>query len=836
MSRYGYSWFGHKAFGLRRKQRKLPHLNRSTKLNTTQSISEALGFQPEEESNIVPILLKWWGIVRRYWYWFVVSAILGLVAGYIYQQKQDRFYSGQTVVLIDDSMDAGSTGRRSSKGSLNTMMQLNGISVGDNLENELFILSSLRLMKNVVRTLNLEVDYTTSEGLHNVALYRNRPFMVKFERPSKRYASMEAKINPDNTITLTNFSLSTPNGMVEDETIVQAKLDQKINTPIGVLTIKKDNAFQSFPRKEIVKVTHYSNDVAARMYKSRITASEYSKNSSLIVLSCTDINQDRAEDILFEICEVYKNDIVDNKNRVAQRTAQFIEDRIKLIGSELTQVEQRFATFKQNNQIVDVALSASTMTQQTAQAEQTVTKLTTELSVANYLADFLRTTSGSKDVIPVVGNVGDPALGTQIAEYNRLALTRSRFAGNSSEEAPAVRDMDRQMDALRSAINSSLTNHVKAIEVELRAARANQAHFSGKAGQVPAKEREALDIARQQTLKEALYTFLLNKREEVALQLAIEEANVRVVEAPIFNNVPISPRKGVIMAIALLIGLLVPALIFWVLDLFDNTISSRHEVESILDIPIAGELPHVNKTNDDTLLFAKDADQNSAAVEAFRMLRYGLHFMNREAKVYMVTSSTPGQGKSFVSRNLASALSMTGKKVILVDTDVRKQNLSASFSTSHVVGLTQYLVGDEDNVHNIIQHRAIVDRVDFIAAGAIPPNITELLMSERLDTLVKVLREEYDYVILDTTPCFAVVDASIVSRVADVTLFVMRIGIQLKNGLILVKELHQTRKIGNLCLVINDADLKARTYGYGYGYGYGNAEELDAKRKWWQLW
>lgn len=788
--------------------------------------------------------MKWWGIVRRFWYWFVISAILSLVASYIYQQKQDRVYSGQAVILIEDSKDAGGTGRRVGKGSvnLNTMMQLNGINVGDNIENELFILSSLRLMKNVVRTLNLEVDYTTSEGLHNVALYRERPFVVEFDLPCKRFASMEASINADNTLTLTNFELATSRGVIEDETVIHAKIGQKVKTPIGVLTIKKDNLFKSFPRDEKVKVTHYSNDLVARIYKKRISASEFSKNSSLIVLACTDINQDRAEDILFEICEVYKSDIVDNKNRVAQRTAQFIEDRIKLIGTELTQVEQRLATFKQNNQILDVALSATAMSGQTVQAEQAVMKLSTNLSVANYLADFLRTTSGSKDVIPVVGHVENPALGNQIAEYNRLALTRSRYAGNSSEEAPAVRDMDRQMDALRAAINSSLTNYVKSIEVELRAARANQAHFSGKAGQVPVKEREALDIARQQSLKEALYTFLLNKREEVALQLAIEEANVRVVEAPIFNKEPISPRTGVIMAIALLIGLLIPALIFWVLDLFDNTISNRHEVETLLEIPIAGELPHVNKTTDETLLFAKDAEHNSAAVEAFRMLRYGLHFMNRDAKVYMVTSSTPDQGKSFVSRNLASALSMTGKKVILVDTDVRKQNLSGSFGASHVVGLTQYLVGDEDNLDNIIQRRAIVERVDFLAAGATPPNITELLMSDRLEILVNKLREEYDYVILDTTPCFAVVDASIVSRVADVTLFVMRVGVQLKNGLIPVKELHQTRKIGNLCLVINDADLKARTYGYGYGYGYGysygygNAEELDAKRKWWQLW
>lgn len=783
--------------------------------------------------------MKCWGIFRRYWYWFATSVALSLVAGYIYQQAQDRIYKGEAVILIDESQNNVSGNMRSrSKGSVNSLMQLNGISVGDNLENELYILSSLRLMKKVVASLNLEVDYTCIEGLHRIALYRDRPFSVKFERPSKRYTRMEATINEDNTVTLTNFEGVRGMSSADEKRVVKAALGVKTKTPIGVVTVNKELPFAQFPKGKTITIHHYDNEVAARIYREELTAAEYSKESSLLVLNCTDINKDRAEDILYEVCNVYKSDIVDNKNRVAQRTAEFIDDRLELIGKELSQVEQRLASFKQNNRIVDMAATATTMTQQALHARQKTTELETELAVATFLSDHLRSMGTAKEVIPAVPNLSGGALAQQIAEYNRLVLTRNRYAVNSNEETPAIRDLDRQLESLRNAINSSLVNHVKSIALELRGARNTQNHFVGEASGVPIKEKEVLDISRQQNLKEALYTFLLNKREEVALQLAIEEANVRVVEEPMFAQKPIAPRKNIIMLIALLIGLLLPALAFWFLDLFDNTISGRQDIEAALDIPIAGELPHIKNTIDSTLVYEPETAQNNASAEAFRLLRYGLHFMNRAAKVYLVTSATPGQGKSFVSRNLAASIAMTGKKVVLIDTDVRKQNLTSSFGKSRISGLTKYLVGDCDDIKEIIRPDGLANGVDFISAGPIPPNVSELLMSDRLEQLIGELRKQYDFILLDTTPCFAVADASIVSRVADITLFVMRVGVQTKHGMPAIGELYRSRKIGNICLIINDSDIKALTYGYGYGYGYGydNAARNAATRKWWQLW
>ncbi len=785
-----------------------------------------------EQEDFTRALYEWYGLVRRFWYWFLLSSIIGLGVAFIYQQSRNREYSGQAVILIENSNNeqAGSlrSGRRS---GMNALMQLNGINVGDNLQNEVFILSSLRLMKNVVGTLKLDVDYTMRQGLHQVALYRNRPFTVHFDKPSERYARMKVTVGEGGTFTLTDFE-----GVKETEgrAPITVRAGQAVTTPLGRLTITPDPGFDRFPKGEEVTVHHYSPEVAAHIYRSRLSASEYSKESSLITLTLTDINRERAEDILYEVTNVYKADIVDNKNRVAQRTADFIDERIKLISKELSQVEGRLSSFKQSNNIVDVAGTASTMTQQSLAAGQQVRQLSTELSVAQNLADFLRSTHGAKEVIPVVSNFGNSAVAAQIAEFNRLVMTRNRYADNSSAETPVVRDLDRQLESLRSAINSSLQNHVRGIEIQLRAAQGNEARFNSMASGVPVKEREVVDITRQQNLKEALYTYLLNRREEVALQLAIEEANVRLVENPIVSESPIRPRRMMILGIGLLLGLLFPAAVIWVLRYLDNTISSRQDIEEHTAIPVLGELPHIERTSDDTLVFGPGNAPNSPAAEAFRLLRYGLHFMSRTAKVFLVTSSSPGHGKSFVSRNLAASLALTGKRVILVDADIRVHNLSTNFAGRQALGLTEYLVGDHDRLSEIVMRDGVLPGVDFLPAGIVPPNVTELLMSDRLDRLAQELREHYDYVLFDTTPCFSVADAGIVSRVADVSIMVMRVGVQPKAGLRSITELHRSRKIGNICAIVNDCDMKARAYGYGYGYGYGYAPRR--KKAWWKLW
>lgn len=801
----------------------------------------------EQKNDLAPIVMKWVGIVRSHWMWFVLSAIVCLAAAFVYQQCKPRTYSTAAVVLIEQQ-DGSGTSMRTKVGNsqMNTLMQLNGISAGDNLKNEMFILSSLRIMKLVIPELHLDVDYTTKSALHDVALYRDRPFEARFARQAEVPSRMTVTIGDDGRLRLTDFQMmSKKHELTEEqsESVVIATPGQEVQTPVGRVTFSKSSAYKTFPRDKEIVVNHYPLAVATKIYQSKVSASELEKDCDLIVLGCNDINPDRAADILYEIVEKYKKDVIDNKNSQAQRTAEFIDGRLDLISRELAEVEGEYAQFKASNNIVDLGATASAMTQEGIRARAALTEASTQLSVAQYLADYLRSTPGQKEAIPVLSNFGSSNLGTQIGEYNRTVIERNRQASNSSDDAPHVRELDRQLETMRSAIHSSLNSYVKSLELEVRAAQANESRLLGQSGQVPMKEQRVMDIARQQNLKEALYTYLLNKREEVALQLAIEEANVRLVEEPESSSAPIAPRTKVILLIGLLVGLVIPFLVLYLRELFDTTVNSRKDVEEVLTLPIVGELPHLDHSNDQTLVYAKGSDLSAPIAEAFRLLRYGLHYLSADAKVLLVTSATPSHGKSFVSRNLASAMAMTQKRVLLIDADIRVRNLSRNYGLASFKGMTEYLIGDVDRVDDIVVKDCIMEGVDVLPAGMTPPNTTELLMGQRLDTLMAELRERYDAIIIDTTPAFAVADASIVSRVTDYTLFVIRVGEQAKAGLPTIEELYQSKKCGNLCAVINDSDRKVRSYGYGYtaGYSYSYSYQYGyrhktKKRKWFEFW
>lgn len=797
-----------------------------------------------KNNELAPIIMKWSGIARHYWYWIVISIVTALALGFLYLQTRPRVYGTAAVILIEQK-DGKGTSMRSKAGNsqINTFMELNGISAGDNLKNEMFILSSLRLMKMVVPKLHLDINYTTKSSLHDVALYRYRPFEARFAKETKYPVSMSVTIGKDNRLTLTDFEIRNKKHKLSKEKakeVIRVALGEEVNTPIGRVRFEKGPTFNAFERDQEIVITRYPVAVAADIYHSMVSAEELEKDCDLIVLSCNDINPERAADILNEIVETYKTDVIDNKNREAQRTAEFIDGRLDLISRELSSVEGEYARFKADNRIADIAVSARALTEEGLKARTAATELATQLQVARYLEEFLRTTPGAKDVIPVISNFTNTALASQISEYNRMVIERNRQADNSNDDTPWVRDADRHLDNMRRGILSSLQSYVKSVDLQLRAAQTTESTLIGKTGEVPLKERRVYDISRQQNLKEALYTYLLNKREEVALQLAIEEANVRLVEEPESTDAPISPRTKVIMLLAFIIGVVFPFFIFYIRELFDTTVTSRKDIEDVISAPIIGDLPHVEKTNDRTLVYAQGSDLSAPIAEAFRLLRYGLHYLNTTGQVLLVTSSTPSHGKSFVSRNLASAMAMTKKSVLLIDADIRVRNLSRNTGLASAKGVTEYLIHDVVNVRDIIVKDGLMEGVDLLPAGTTPPNTTELLMSERLEELFTDLRQVYDYIIIDTTPAFAVADASIVSRVADQTLFVIRVGEQERSGLSAIEELYRTKKCGNLCIVINDSDRKANSYGYSYGkgysYRYGYSNHGKRRKHWWQFW
>lgn len=794
------------------------------------------GTSETEETQFIPLVRLCWAQFCTYWYWFVISVVVCLIIAFIYQQRKPRVYERQAVMLIEDAetMTTGThSAVRSARGSgVSALMELNGISVGDNLINEMFILSSQRLMARVVDSLQLDVDYSTTAALHKVALYRERPFEVSFSNSAEVPETFKVRIGDNKTFVL--FDFLTYDEKTGDELKykeeITAHAGQKIKTPIGVLVITPNAAIKDFPEDKEITISHWPKDVATAIYAGQVEATEYDKESSLIVISCKDINGGRAEDIIRTLFSAYKQDVVDNKNRVAFNTARFIDERIQLIGEDLSGVESRMAEFKRSSQLIDFQTNAQAYITESTTARQTALRLETQLAVARYLTEFLQNNSNTYETVPLVA-VEEASFTPLINDYNKVMIERNRMVNNASENSPAVRDVDRQLASLRSALLSSIRNYENTVELQLKKAQSNEAALSGKMNAVPDKEKQGLDIQRQQELKSALYVYLLNKREEVALQMAINEANVRLVEEPLGSPQPISPRRNVILLIGLILGIAIPACLLWLRRVLDVTISGRKDVEDATTIPIIGEIPHWEEVGNGSGIISQ-TDPDAPIVEAFRVVRYGLNFMRHSAKVFVVTSSTPAQGKSFVSSNLAYILGSTGKRVLLIDADIRKRSLTKRFGNGH--GLTGLLVDEDKNIdlESNVLRGIISGSVDFLPAGKMPPNPSELLMSDRLDEIIDAARSVYNYVIIDTTPTLAVADADIVNHVADITIFSMRVGEQQRDFLPELETMYRAKKFRNLCIVINDADAKKKYgYSYGYGYGYGYGEKKETKKR-----
>lgn len=802
---------------------KSKYINPMEKYTNTQE-------QANEEVQLVPLMRLCLEEFKTHWWWFLLSALLCVSCGWYYQQKQQRIFQRQAVMLIEDA-DASSVGggastsRSSKRNAMNTLLELNGVSVGDNLKNEIFILSSKRLMLRVVEKLHLDIDYTIEAGLHIKSLYGDKelPFEVLFQSKCKGKALQTFKVTKKNANTVTLKGLHDKEGNELPDKDVQ--LGQMVQTPYGQLCVVRGQQFGAWT-DETITVSRMSIKNAATRFIGELAVSEYDKETSLIVLNCSDNNVERADHILACLYDTYKEDVVDNKNRVAQNTARFIDERIQIIGRELSSVENQLASFKKRNKLVDFTQSSQIVLNATNDARQQSLQLETQLNVARYLSDYLHSHSNNHDLIPAL-NMQDASFNTQIGKYNDVMNQRNQMVANSSDKQAIVAELDRQLAQMRQTIASSLKSYVNSIELRLRDAQANESALTGQVSGAPDQEKKGLDIQRQQSLKEALYTYLLNKREEVALQQAINEANVRLVEGPIGGEAPIKPKSAMIMLVALIIGLAIPTAILWIKRMLDVTVHGRKDIEEATTIPVLGEVPIDKDFNGDNTLISSLAS-DSPMVEAFRILRFALGYMRQNPKVLVSTSTTPGQGKSFVTRNMAIILAMAGKKVVVIDADIRKRTLSAAFR--HTIGLTAYLSDDYTQVGDIIKKDGISKGVDFIPAGHMPPNPSELLMSNRLDELVKRLRSEYDYVLFDTTPMLSVADANIVNRVADSTIFVIRVGVQERAFLPELEHMYQDHRFKSLSIVLNGVDPERGYHGYGYGYGYAYDKHSKSKK------
>ena len=753
------------------------------------------------------------------WVWFLISVVICVAASRLYLATKSSVYQRQAVMLVKD--DNGQGGSRRSNISTDALMQLNGVLAGASVKNEVYILHSFQLAKEVAKNLQLDVMYSIRMGLRTVSLYDNRPFSVQFNSEFAFPVSFKFTIDTERGGTITDVRYGDP--MEESDFTAKVTWNEVAKTPFGdIIVTPVAEQLEEFVGMTI-GVQRISEEDAGIILYNKVTSSEIDKESTLVRITCTDTNIQRADDILNGLLEAYKRSIIEDKNQIAKSTSEFIEDRIGLIHSELSEVEDKMAEYKQNSGLVDIKASSEAFITQSNTARQRTIQAETQYAMIEYLVDYLTKNGSGNNLIPTMGGISDQGIASQIVSYNQMMLQRNRLAQNTSENSPTLQDLDRNLEQMRTAVLASLKGYSASLKIQVDKAKKEEAGLMGSLHSVPQKEKKVIDITRQQTIKETLYTYLLNKREETALQLAITEANIRVVEQPFGNRSPIAPRTKVITLIALVIGILIPFLFFQLKKIFDTTVHGRKDVEKFTTIPILGEVPHSKDGFSESEIIV-DNNGDDILAEAFRLIRFNMPFVNKDARVIMFTSTMPGEGKTSISRNFAATLGLSGKKVVLMDADIRKRTQSRLSAMESKFGLTSYLSGAIDDLPSLIVTKNKECNLDFLPAGVMAPNPAELLMSDRLDQCIEELKKLYDYVVIDNVPAQVVADAGIVNRVADLTVYVLRETKVDRRYLPELERLHQEKKFKHLCIVINDSRFKNKKYGYGYGYGYGNKE------------
>lgn len=745
-----------------------------------------------------------------YWKWVLTSVIFFSVIGFIYLRTKPNTYQLQSSILIVD---------QSRSGGMNEMSLLKQLDLGGmgnmltmvNNENE--VIKSVNLMKLVVKRLGLHTSYTTKHYLKPSTLYTESPYQVTLD--SLSHVNLEKPLN----LKLIPFGTSI---IVEGE-FGNFSFSQSFNslpalykTPAGVISIAFNNRV-AIPDSTI-EVSIYNVNAVARQLATKVLSTSISKQVDVINLDVEVSNVQMGKDILNALTHFYNQDAIDQLNRSANNTKLFIDERLKLLTNELSSVERSVEDYKQVNELTDVEVNGRLFLETSKEYEKKQVEVETQLSLVRMVEDFMAKPQSNYALIPNLGLV-DVTLVATITQYNELLMTRERVSGGSSKDNPALQNLNRQLDAARMAIRNSIAQSRKGLELTKRELQAQNLKSVGKIRELPRIEREYVEIKRQQQVKEALYVFLLQKREEASLSMVTNLPKGNVLNSPEYAE-KTGPRSKEILALFLIMGIGLPLLIVFIKDLINTTISSRGQLEKLSNVPILSELGH-NATDQVIINHMSNSDSNA---ELFRLLRTKLQFTldYPRQKVLLITSTEPGEGKSYVSINLALSLSMTGKKVMLMGMDLRKPQLKKHLMLTEDYGMSAYLSGQEPMYRNIIQKIAQYPNLDVIAAGVIPPNPNELLMSERLEHLVDNLKTEYDYIVIDTAPVGAVSDTFLIDRIADLALYIVRMDYSDKRNLEYLNHIYEEKTLKRPYIVINDINMENKYYYHrGYSYGYG---------------
>ena len=754
------------------------------------------------------------------WKWFLLSVLVcGGIAWYHYARSPLVYFRSATVIIKDPSNKTSTTGLDRFDNIINKV----------NVANEILQFRSKKLMREVLQRLHADISYQLEDGLRSNELYNQSPVLLSFpDALPEQHFAFTVTLKDKKSLVLSDFTgIDVKSDFTVEmyDTVTLSRGMRVVATPTNYY----NDSWTGTP----IRVAKLPMESMVNYYKSALGIQQEEEESSILTLALKDGSAARAEDILNTLINVYNEEAIKDKNQVAVNTADFINDRLIIIENELGGVESELETFKQRNQIVDIASSAGMYMSESQKYNTDALELETQLRLANFIKDYLTDPAKETDLIPSNTGIGDMNIESQINLYNTAKLKRDHLIDDSSANNPVVLELNNSLRAMKQNIIRAVDNMIVSLNVQRSDAQSREMRAQNRITSIPTKERKMLSIERQQKVKEALYLFLLNKREENALSQAMADNNARVIDGAEGSNSPISPNRNRILLLGLLVGLAIPSLACLGILFLDTRVHSRKDVEGIVSVPYLGEIPQdkeAGKLNEQESPFLLAKEQRDSTVsEAFRILRTNMAFMARKdlpQQVIIFTSLNEGAGKTFISKNLGMSLVLAKKKVILIDMDIRRGTLSRQFHL-HKTGLTNYLADATLSAEDIIQHQ---DGFDIIAAGAIAPNPAELLMDERLDNLVTELRRRYDYIVVDSVPVGIIADATISNRIADLTIFVARAGRLDRRQLPEIEQLYKENKLHNMALVLNGADLHRRYgyygyYGYSYKYGYGKKKK-----------
>ena len=764
--------------------------------------------QDEEKVNYQELLFRY--IIH--WPWFMVSVLICLIGAWGYLYFQTPVYQVSASIMIKDDKKGGNSG----SADLENLGLGGVITSTQSIDYEIDVLRSKTILKEVVNNLELYITYYDKDKFPKQEMYKTSPVVVNLtaQEADKLPGAVliDMQLSPDGVLDVNlKVGLNEYNKRLD-------KLPAVFPTNVGTFGFTLRDSLLNGQIEGQEDVRHIGVVVSqpfevAKAYQSALTIASTSKTASVATVSLVNTNTQRGQDFINKLMEMYNRNTNNDKNEVAEKTREFINE-------ELGNTEEKLETFKRNAGLTDISSDAQLAVSGNAEYEKKRVENGTQINLVRDLTKYINDPLNEYEVLPSNIGLTDNGLTTQLERYNELVIERKRLLRTSTENNPMIINLDMSIRAMKANVKTAIDGTLQGLLIVKADLDREANRFSRRISDAPGQERQYVSIARQQEIKAGLYLMLLQKREENAITLAATANNAKIIDEPVSDGL-VSPKPKMIYMIALVLGLGLPVGIIYLINLTKFKIEGRGDVEKLTRLPIIGDIPLTEEKNGSIAVFE---NQNTLMSETFRNVRTNLQFMLKKGqKVILVTSTVSGEGKSFISANLAISLSLLGKKVVIVGLDIRKPGLNKVFNISRKEqGITQYLSNPERNLMDLVQASDISKSLYIIPGGTVPPNPTELLARDGLDKAIETLKKNFDYVILDTAPIGMVTDTLLVGRVADLSVYVCRADYTRKVEYSLINELANNNKLPNLCTVINGLDFQKKKYGYYYGYGkYG---------------